>query len=262
MKKTIYKLTIPALLLMTITLFSCEELWDRHVDGNGDRKMEDRNLAGFDRIEVNGDFEVQVDTGIESFATVEADENLLDFIVTHVSGHTLIIETREGYDLRPSHPIEIKVTTPDITQIDLNGSGLIYSYGIQTDELSVNLAGSGEIDLDNLVTTIANLNLEGSGYINARLDAADVKALLEGSGDIKLDGICNNSDLKITGSGKIKASELNTDVCVVYISGSGVADTWVNTALDVTIIGSGTVYYTGNPVVDKYISGSGQVRER
>jgi hypothetical protein len=48
----------------------------------------------------------------------------------------------------------------------------------------------------------------------------------------------------------------------VYISGSGLADTRVQDTLDVTIIGSGIVYYTGNPNIESYISGSGKIVER
>jgi hypothetical protein len=71
-----------------------------------------------------------------------------------------------------------------------------------------------------------------------------------------------SGDHKIIGSGSINAAQLNSDVAIVYISGSGVVDVDVNNALDVTIIGSGKVYYTGNPTVEDYISGSGEVIER
>jgi hypothetical protein len=50
-----------------------------------------------------------------------------------------------------------------------------------------------------------------------------------------------------------------TDTCSCYISGSGRIDTRVNNLLNVTITGSGMVYYFGNPVVASYISGSGKV---
>jgi len=57
----------------------------------------------------------------------------------------------------------------------------------------------------------------------------------------------------------MRASQLNTDVCVAYFSGSVIIDTDVNNTLDVTIIGSGVVNYFGNPVITSDISGSGKI---
>jgi len=241
---------------------SCEDIWNRCVDGNGDRGVENRALDEFERIEINGDFEVQIDTGQVSSASVETDENLIDLIVTHVSGNKLIIETRDGVCIRPTHPVEITVSTRTLREITLNGSGLAYCYGLNTENLSLNLSGSGHIECDNVETTVANLELEGSGLINCNLITENLATQIEGSGEIKLHGECINADHKIIGSGNIKAGEVSAEVCVIYISGSGTVDAHVNDALDVTIIGSGTVYYTGTPTIESYISGSGEIIER
>jgi hypothetical protein len=262
MKKQGIILNLLFLTIIGITVISCEDIWNRCVDGSGDRGTDNRDLAGFERIEINGDFDVQIDTGVESFAVIETDENLLDLIVTHVSGNKLIIETRDGVCIRPVHQVEISVSAPVISEITLNGSGLVYCYGLNTENLGINLSGSGEIECDNILATAADIELEGSGIIDCDLVSEDLKTQLEGSGEIKLRGESVSGDHKIIGSGKINASQLNSDVAVVYISGSGTVEVDVNNALDVTIIGSGKVYYTGNPAIDEYISGSGEVIER
>ncbi len=262
MKNRIRLKHIVFILLTGFLVASCEDIWNRCVDGNGDREIESRNLTGFERIEINGDFDVQITTGEEPAAIIETDENLIDLIVTHVSGNKLIVETRNGICIRPTRPVEISISAGDIREITLNGSGLVYCYGLIAENLEVDLSGSGEIELDNVVCTAADIELEGSGLIDCDLVSEDVKTQLEGSGEIKVRGQSVSGDHKIIGSGKINASFLNSDVAVVYISGSGVVDVDVNNALDVTIIGSGKVYYTGNPNVTEYISGSGDVIER
>jgi len=262
MKKSVNYLSAVLVLLASIVCFSCEDIWNRCVDGNGDRGLEERDLAAFERIEINGDFDVQIDTGSSYSATIETDENISDLIVTHVSGNKLIIETRDGICIRPSHTVEITVSTRSIREITLNGSGFVYCYGLESENLSLNLAGSGGIECSNVVSAVTNIELEGSGLINCDLIAENITSQLEGSGEIRLNGDCINADYKIIGSGSIKAGQTNSDVCVVYISGSGTVDTHVNDALDVTIIGSGRVYYSGNPTIQKYISGSGEVIER
>jgi hypothetical protein len=250
----------PALLaLFLFMLTGCEDMWNHCVDGNGDRTNETRELDAFGLIQVNGDFEVQVDTGPVSSAFVEADENLLDYIVTHVSGDKLIIEPRNGSCLRPTHPIEIKVTTPVVHSMELNGSGYLYCFGLQTDELLVRLSGSGRVECYQIQASSVDYDLEGSGSINSHVTTENLVALVEGSGEIRLNGSSVNSDLRLIGSGRIRAGDLNTGACVAYISGSGTIETDVDHALDVTIIGSGNVYYSGDPVVESYISGSGKV---
>ena len=250
---------ISAMLFAGLTFMSCEEVWYHCVEGNGDRITETRDLNAFSQIQVNGDFEVQLDTGDASTAKIEADENLMDLIVTHVSGDKLYIEARDGDCLKPSHPIEITITTAAVSNIDLNGSGYVYCYGLETEALEVRLSGSGQIDCYELIASAVTYELEGSGLINSNLTAETLVSQVEGSGEIRLSGTAVSEDLKIIGSGRIKADQVNADACVVYISGSGIADAWVNNALDVTIIGSGIVYYQGNPTVESYISGSGKV---
>jgi len=261
--KTMKKIIIiPALVAVCSLLISCEDIWNRCVEGNGDRRMENRSLVSFNRIEVNGDFEVEIEQGGISSAAIRADGNLIDLIVTHVSGNTLIVETRDGACIDPTRPIEIFITTPAVEEITLNGSGIVYCNELDTEELSLYLKGSGSITCNGIVATTVYLGLEGSGIISCDLLSENLTTQLEGSGEILVHGETISADHKIIGSGKILANQVISDQCVVYISGSGTVDTHVIQTLDITIIGSGIVYFSGNPIVHTYISGSGQVIER
>jgi hypothetical protein len=172
------------------------------------------------------------------------------------------VETRDGVCIDPTNPIEITISTPNLEEITLNGSGIVYSYELDTEELSVNLTGSGSITCDDVIAQSVYLGLEGSGVISCDQLSENLTTQLEGSGEILISGETISSDHKIIGSGNIKANQVITDQCVVYVSGSGVVDTHVIQTLDITIIGSGIVYFSGNPIVHSYISGSGQVIER
>lgn len=252
-------LLLCGILLTCLFISSCEDIWNRCIDGNGTLAYATRELQPFEKIQVNGDFEVQIDTGSESSVVIKADENLLDLVVTHVSGDQLIIEPRNNDCLRPSHRILITVTTPVLSDIHLDGSGYIHCQGLETDELAINLQGSGEIMFYSAKATSAVVYLQGSGLISCGAFTENLTAQLEGSGEITMNGASVNADLKIIGSGRINADQMTTDVCYAYISGSGRIDTQVNNALDITIIGSGMVVYRGNPTVESYISGSGKV---
>ena len=250
---------IPGIILAFVLITSCDEIWHHCIEGNGHPSTETRTLPAFTRIQVNGDFKVQLSIDSASVAIVEADENLQDLIVTHVSGDKLVIESRNGDCLNPSYPIEISVVSPSVDNIELNGSGNVYCYGLNAEELVLTLSGSGEIDCSKIMATSAMLDLEGSGKIDCAAAVENLTSQIEGSGEIRINGSALNSDFKVIGSGHQRASELNTDVCTAYISGSGIIDTDVNNSLDVTIIGSGIVNYFGNPVITSYISGSGKI---
>jgi hypothetical protein len=252
--------TIPAILVTALfTLSSCENIWEERIHGNGNQITETRTLTSFSQIQVNGDFEVQVDTGDESTVLIEADENLMDLIVTHVSGDRLVIETRDGYNLRPTRTIHLKVTTFSVTALDVKGSGYLYCNGIKSEALELGMEGSGDLECYGVESALTECHMEGSGNITCNLETENLNAEIEGSGEIRMTGTAASSELRIIGSGDIRASQLASNVCVAYISGSGNIDTHVLSSLDVTIIGSGMVYYSGNPAVESYISGSGDV---
>ncbi|HEX2393938.1 MAG TPA: hypothetical protein VHI78_01260, partial [Bacteroidales bacterium] len=63
MKKTGNLLNILIIISAGFVSVCCEDIWNRCVDGNGDRVVENRDLADFERIEINGDFDVRIDTG-------------------------------------------------------------------------------------------------------------------------------------------------------------------------------------------------------
>jgi hypothetical protein len=250
---------ITGIFLAFAWITSCDEIWHHCIEGNGNASTETRTLPAFTSIQVNGDFKVKVDTGSSYVAIVEADENLQDLIGTYVSGDKLVIESSRHDCLNSSHPIEISVVTPSVNIIDLNGSGNVYCYSLNAEELVLSLSGSGQLQCTQIKANSATLDLEGSGNIDCAADVKNLSSKIEGSGEIRINGSALNSDFKVIGSGHQRASELITDVCTAYISGSGIIDTEVNNSLDVTIIGSGIVNYFGNPVITSYISGSGKI---
>jgi len=238
---------------------SCEDLWNRCADGNGNIVTRSMNLDDFNSIQIKGSFDVEVDTGQVPSADIEIDENLLDQIVTHVTGSTLYIETRDQNCLNPTQTIYFHITAPAVNEIALYGSGNVSCDDIEIADFKVYLEGSGNIECNNIVTEYTTLNLEGSGTISCDLNSGDLNSIIEGSGNIVLTGTTVNAGMEILGSGSIEGSDMISDTCTAYLSGSGTIETYVNDFLDVTIIGSGIIYYSGNPVVQSYISGSGQV---
>ena len=90
-----------------------------------------------------------------------------------------------------------------------------------------------------------------------------MKSSIGGSGNIKLFGKSNEFTCSIAGSGSIEAYELNTDILNANIAGSGSIKATVKTKIKAKVVGSGNIYYKGNPkYVDSKSVGSGDVIER
>lgn len=250
---------ITTLATAALFLHSCDGLWNTCIDGNGDITTNSRELGSFNAVHISGDFHVDIDTAGYTSATVRADKNLIEFVETQIIGNTLFIESRNGVCLNPSDPVEVNVTVPYFNGIYLEGSGYVHSFGTDAGSMEIVLSGSGRIDIAQVHADDLYLELEGSGIINTGAETINSEVHLEGSGEIRVAGSTVSAGLSITGSGKVKAGSFDSKVCEAYLSGSGVINTKVEEALNVTIIGDGIVYYTGDPVVEIDIEGSGRV---
>lgn len=234
---------ISVFLVSAVALSSCFGFGGERVRGNGEINTEERALSDFDGVESYGSFDVYLTTGNNYSVKVEADDNLLHYIETDISGNKLRIRTARGYNLRPSSTMKVYVSAPKYSVVSSSGSGNVYGQAeiVSDDDLDVNISGSGNIDLD--------------------VKAAKVSADISGSGSITLDGEADAISSSIAGSGDIKAANLKTRDASVHIAGSGNADLQAEEKLDVEIAGSGDVRYAGDAKVNSHIAGSGSVRK-
>lgn len=210
--------------------------------GNGNSSTETRNVGAFEAIRVQGGMDVILTPGTDYAVKVEADENLLPYILTDRDGDALVIRPRKGYNLQSRNGIKVYVTATVIEEIGIAGSGSVVSNGRLTSNrrLEVDVTGSGDVKLD--------------------VNAPEVDAEATGSGNIILAGTTRAFDAEITGSGEVRCFSLLSEKTRVEIAGSGSAEVYASKQLDVQISGSGDVAYKGSPTINQRIAGSGSVR--
>ena len=235
--RNIIRLTLLAVLVLLAD--ACENSWNC-LRGNGVPGEETRTIEGFTGVVSEGEFDVFIIPDSEFAVKLEADENLIQYIRTRVSGNTLIVDQGTRKCLRSDNPIRITVFMPQVEYLNLTGSGMITGDNITSDELKVELTGSGVIDL-------------------RELEVGLLDALITGSGEMVFWGTATDTDLDITGSGEIKAFRLSSVNCIANISGSGNMEVTVEKQLTAYISGSGSIFYQGNPSVSANITGSGAV---
>ncbi len=276
-KKIFVYSTIVIMGLMTscFGLFSC-------IEGVGDIVVETREVSDFYGVTNSGSYDVYI-TQADTFSLkIEAQENLLQVIETYNSGGTLLIKTREFQCIRSSSPVEIHITMPDIEQLNLTGSGMIYVPSIEGEEVELALTGSGTLDVDsvyaseftvrhsssghmnmNLIQTgIGDIRLSGSGEIDfGQMDAAELQIRHSSSGTIH-GGIYNavSGDIRLSGSGRL-VLDGDCETMGTSHTSSGRLDVLdvISTDVECHASGSGNTYVHADGLLDVTILGSGDV---
>ena len=237
MKK--FKLILTITILTTI-ISSCKKNVFNSIVGKGGTVTETRQITGFNSIELSIDANVVYTQDASYYIEISGQENVLDVLTTEVSGGELEIEFRKW--VRKHSNITIIIHSPEIKEFEVSGSGNIETSGpINTTDMDLDVSGSGNIVISSLATNDMEANISGSGniYVNG--------------------GTVTNQEVKISGSGNIDFEYLQANNSACKISGSGSITVWVLDQLDATISGSGDVKYTGSPIVNTHISGSGSV---
>ena len=191
----------------------------------GSRNIISQNRSGaiFNAISCNGSMQVYIQQGNFYNINVRTDDNILQYLETTIENNRLNIGFRRGFNVSPSLT-EVYITTPTLRSVYLNGSG--------------NVFGQGNINTDFL------------------------ELVINGSGNMILNGFADYLRIGINGSGNMRTFGLNGRNADVNITGSGDVELSVSNELNATIIGSGDIYYRGNPRLFLNITGSGRVIRR
>lgn len=228
---------IGMVLFLPLLLSSC---FINCINGNGNVVSDSRTPErAFEGIAVAGSFDAIVTPYSKDSIHIEAESNLMEYILTEVEGDRLVLKTPNNTCIDPRKPVIVHIFAKNIRQLSISGSGSILTDPFKTDQLS--------------------LSIGGSGSIKATFEAEKVEANISGSGNINLAGSAQQANYRIAGSGKIQAYDLSSTECVAGISGSGNIYLTAAEKLKASISGSGSVYYKGSPSTDINISGSGGV---
>ena len=170
----------------------------------------------------------------------------------------------------------------DRLALGVSGSGDIDAYNLSAGEVALGVTGSGDIEVRNVSGKKIALGVTGSGDIECKAVSGDVVALgVTGSGDVKVSsvatdelacGVSGSGDIVVaagtvgsanygvTGSGDIKASSVIATEANAVASGSGDISCRATKQLSTAAMGSGNIYYYGNPA--KVIGKNKRVKAR
>jgi hypothetical protein len=241
MKRLATYLMIALPLLLAAGVFaSFKHITQERIKGNGVMKQEPREASSFTDISTSGAYKVIITQGNTHSIRIDAEENLLPYILTDISGGELKIHSKKGINIQPTKDIKVYVTLQKVDKLSASGAGGFTSTGTLTsDVIQLRFSGAADADLD--------------------IRTQNLKVGVSGASNIKLKGNSDNAEYGISGAADIDALDLSTNDAKIGISGTGKANVFVQKKLDVSISGMGTIKYKGDPGVTKAVSGMGRI---
>jgi hypothetical protein len=204
---------------LAVLLVACNNITG--IRGSGTSKTETRNVSGFKEIKANGAIDLDVTFKPEYSLTIEADDNLLEYITTDVNGGTLIIESRDE-KINPKRKINVRITMPELVGLEINGASTGSVAGVKTDKLDLSINGASRLKIDGEVRELkvkavgaSSVDAEGLKTENANVDASgassitvnatgDLSANASGASSVKYVGEPKNLKQNSSGASSVK----------------------------------------------------------
>ena len=190
--------------------------------GSGKIATQQRDAKGFKSVEVGGAFLVEITAQKDFSVEVEADDNLLPLIKTEVENGVLEIEAEKR--LSPTGQIKIRISAPDIDNLQVSGAANLTLNEVNNSSLSVDSSGAAKV---------------------------------------KIAGETSKLAIDVSGASKIDAEELKASNANVDASGASHVEINVSDELSVDASGASRIVYSGTPsAIHKKTSGASSVSQK
>ncbi|HEY5731313.1 MAG TPA: head GIN domain-containing protein [Anaerolineales bacterium] len=235
----------------------------RKVRGSGNVINEDRSVSEFNKVDKSGRGNLIIELGDEETLRIEAEDNLIEYIETHVSNHTLEISIRADIDMEPTEEIRYYLTVKSLEAITVSGFGTVSIPALEADRFSVDITSFGGVMIGDLETSSLSVDINSFGGVNIEnLKAERLSVNISGAGNLVIHGgRVDKQEVNISSLGDYEASELASDDADVHLSNLGSATVRVRDHLRIEISSKGAVHYYGDPEVDANVSGPGEVKQ-
>ncbi len=202
----------------------------------------ERNEGSFTGVKASSGIDVYLTQGDAESVTVEADENLHEYIITEVKGDVLHVYT--DVNIRDAEKKRVYVTMKNINSVATSSAGDIYGESpIKTDELKLSASSAGDIKLE--------------------VYAKEVKVSISSSGDITLKGETDELEADLSSAGDLNAYELKAREANISVSSAGDADIYASEKITAHASSAGDINYKGDPkYVDAHTSSAGGIHGR
>ena len=236
------------LALLTLTLAGCYT-----GEGSGRVAVERFEVGEFTRVVLNGDARVIIEPGGHA-VSASAEDDVLPSLDVAVDGGTLVLQREVDWidGVRPTVPIEFRVTLPMLEGVRVSGRGTATVRGVKFGaDAKLASSGAASIDAGPVVCGRLVAEVDGAGEILVTgVGVATFVGVVGGLGRITAMGTADEVDVDVSGSGLYRGSDLRGISTRADVSGAGQALVWAERRLDADVGGVGRVVYRGDPVIE------------
>lgn len=238
--KNLKFLTI-AILILVVSSCTSAQSW-KTVYGNKKVVTKERKTDSFTGIKVSSGIDVYLKQGNNETVSVEADENLHEYIITEVRGG--ILDVYSEYNIRDAERKRVYVTIKEVNSVKTTSAGDVFGETpIKSDRLKLSASSAGDIKLE--------------------VNAKDIDIDISSSGDMTLSGETDMLKADLSSAGDLNAYELKAREADVSVSSAGDADIYATEKITARASSAGDVNYKGDPkYVDAHSSSAGGIHKR
>lgn len=214
------------------------------VDRNEAVKKESRSVGSFTGIKVGGAFEVFLRQTGTPAVVVEADEEIIPYIITEVEGNVL----RVGMSKIPHHwgdvhTLNVYIDVAELNSLEISGAVEISTQSqIKGESMEFDCSGAVEADLN---LSVGTMDME-----------------LSGACEVTLKGDAQKVNISTSGASELDAGDFSVKEMEIFASGATEAGVNVTGTLKISASGACEINYTGGASVNAHTSGASSVRQK
>jgi hypothetical protein len=220
-----------SLALLTVTV----------ITAPADAATRNFGITSFQKIRIEGPFNVSLATGVAPFARASGSPAALDRVAVEVRGNTLVVhgnlDAWGGYPGKDPGPVEVSLGTHDLSSAWINGSGALSIDKTKGLSFDLSVAGSAVADV-----------------VDVNVDQLSVSIV--GTASATLGGRAGKLTSVVRGISKLDASNLSVKDATIGAEGSATVDAAVSNAVTIDASGPATIRLTGKPSCTLRASGS------
>jgi hypothetical protein len=202
------------------------------------------SVTSFDRIRLDGPYQVELTTNVAPFARATGPAASLDGVSIGVEGRTLVVRAGSGswggYPGQSQGPVTIELGTHDLSAAWINGSGALRVDRVKGLNFDLTIQGAGSAKIDNV-------------------EADQIKVGISGAGSAQMGGKVKKLTAIIRGTSSLEADALTAKDAVIGAEGPATIRATVTETAKVDAIGLASVTISGKPACTVNARGSAVV---
>ncbi len=237
--KTLVKITV-LITTYLIILFTTTSCMMDGIKGSNNVVSEDRNISSnFESIKVSQGITVYFTQGNSTEINVEADDNIIDLLITEVKNNELKIYFEKNVYRAKAR--NVYITAKDISQIKTSSGAQVRSE-------------------NTLQATILDLDASSGSLIKIHVNAKEIRSQASSGANLKIEGKTAMFSAKSSSGSSIKANGLKTTNANVKASSGANIHINVSGQLTAEASSGGHINFEGNPKnIDKDTSSGGSI---